>query len=47
MIVALGTYPIKKLATSAQVKAKVQVMGRLCLLVKANSGVSTKRLTSK
>jgi hypothetical protein len=36
MVVTLGTYPIKKFTTSAQVKAKVQVIDRLPLLVRAS-----------
>lgn len=37
MVVALGTYPIEKFSTSAQVKAKVQVIGCLPLLVRDKS----------
>ena len=34
MVVTLGTYPVEKLATAAQVKYKVQVVRCLDVLVK-------------
>jgi hypothetical protein len=36
MVVALGTYPVEKFTTSAQVEAKIQVIARLHLLVRAS-----------
>ena len=37
MVVALGTYPVEKFSAGAQVKAKVQVIGCLTLLVRDTS----------
>ena len=37
MIVALGTYPVEKFTTSAQVEAQIQVIARLPLLVRGKS----------
>jgi len=37
MIVALGTYPVEKFTTIAQVEAKIQVIARLPLLVRGKS----------
>ena len=34
MVIALGTYPVEKYTTGAQVEAKIQILVRLPLLVR-------------